>query len=155
MRKVLNSTTQIGGRSRHLGVKPDIASAALCRRSGMVGRSKRNLMVQLKPLVEELLVEERDRQKAQFEKQGAKVVRWGYTVRKYWQTPWGVLKRVPMPRLRRDGKEIGLMKKYHPPSDASLDRADRWQNKFLEYTAIWAFFLTRESCISRAQTKRP
>jgi len=111
-------------------------------------------MVQLKPLVEELLREERDRQVAQFEKQGRKAVRWGYTVRKYWQTPWGILKRVRIPRLR-GGREIGLMEKYHPQSAANLDRANRRQKEFLEYRAVWAFFLTAGSGISSAQTKRP
>jgi hypothetical protein len=56
-------------------------------------------MVTLKPLIERLLLEERDRQIAQFEKQGMRVARWGYTVRENWQTPWGVLKSVRMPRL--------------------------------------------------------
>jgi hypothetical protein len=46
-------------------------------------------MEELKPLIEELLMEERDRQVAERGKQGRKVIRWGYTVRKYWQTPWG------------------------------------------------------------------
>lgn len=115
-------------------------------------RSKRNLMVQMKPLIEELLREERDRQVAQFERRGRKVVRWGYTVRKYWRTPWGFLKRLRIPRLR-EKREIGLMEKYLPQGAASLSHADRWQKKLLEYWAVWAFFLTAGFRISTAHTR--
>ena len=111
-------------------------------------------MVQLSPLIEELLREERDRQVAQFEKQGRKVARWGYSVRKYWRTPWGVLKRVRIPRLR-DRREIGLMEKYYPQSPARLGRAERRQKELLEYWAVWAFFTSAGACIATAHTERP
>jgi hypothetical protein len=123
-------------------------------RSEEQARTRGNLMVQLRPLIEELLVEERDRQVAQFAKQERKVARWGYTVRKFWRTPWGVLKQVRIPRLR-DGGEIGLMEKYRPQSAPNLGRAERWQKEFLEYWAVWAFFLTAAYCISSAPTGRP
>ena len=116
--------------------------------------SKRNLMVQLKPLIEELLIEERDRQVAQLEKQGRKVFRWGYTVRKSWQTPWGVLKRVRIPRLR-ERREIGLMGKYRPQHAANLDCDGQWKKEFLEYWAVWAFLQKAAPRISTARTKRP
>jgi len=61
-------------------------------------------MARFKSLVEDLLTEERDRQVAQLEEQGEKAFRWGYTVRKYWRTPWGVLKRVRIPRLRNGAR---------------------------------------------------
>jgi transposase-like protein len=42
---------------------------------------------------------------------GEKVYRWGYTVRKCWQTLWGALEQVRVPRLRGQ-QEIGLLEKY-------------------------------------------
>jgi hypothetical protein len=111
-------------------------------------------MAKLKALVEKLLVKERDRQIEQFGKQGTKVVRWGYTVRRYWQTPWGALKRVRMPRLR-GAKEIGLMEKYHPQVAARLGRADRWQKEFQDYWAAWMFFVAQGCPLSTAPQMRP
>jgi len=119
-----------------------------------VRKSERNLMVQIRPLIEELLREERERQIAQLEKRGRKVARWGYTVRKCWRTPWGVLKQVRIPRLR-DGGEIGLMDKYRPHSAARLGRADRWQKEFLEYWAVWTFFLSAGFRDSTAHARCP
>ena len=110
-------------------------------------------MVRFRPLIERLLLQERDRQIAQSGKQGMRVVRWGYTVRKHWHTPWGVLKRVRMPRLRRD-REIGLMGKYYPQFAARIDRADRGHKKSLEHWATWTFFLKTGSFILTAQTMR-
>ena len=109
-------------------------------------------MDELKPLIEELLVEERERQVVEFEKQGRKVARWGYTVRKHWRTPWGVLQQVRMPRLRETG-EIALMEKYRPHCARSHDRADRWQKEQREYWAVWMFFLAAGPCFSTARTE--
>ena len=65
----------------------------------------------LKRAVEGLLVAERDRRVAEAARQGEKVYRWGYTVRKCWTTLWGSLEQVRVPRLR-GGKEIGLVERY-------------------------------------------
>jgi len=113
-----------------------------------------NLMIQIKPLIEELLREERDRQVAQLEKQGRKPFRWGYSVRKYWRTPWGFLKRVRIPRLRDKG-EIGLMEKYLPQGVADSSHAHRWQRELLEYWEVWAFFLTAGFRSSTGHARRP
>jgi hypothetical protein len=123
-------------------------------RSGKVKGLKGNIMAQLKPLIENLLVKERDRQIEQFGKRGTKVIRWGYTVRRYWQTPWGVLRRVRMPRLR-GVREIGLMEKYHPQIAARLVRADQWQKKCLEYWAAWVFLLAAGCPLPTAPQMRP
>ena len=37
--------------------------------------------------------------------------RWGYTIRKCWQTLWGALQQVRVPRLR-GRQEVGLLEKY-------------------------------------------
>lgn len=66
---------------------------------------------QLRRTIEGLLQVERDRRRAQLEQQGQKVYRWGYTVRKCWQTLWGALEQVRVPRLR-GRQEIGLLEKY-------------------------------------------
>jgi transposase-like protein len=66
---------------------------------------------QLKRVVEGLLVAERDRRIAEFQRRGEKVYRWGYTVRKCWQTLWGALAEVRVPRLR-GREEVGLLEKY-------------------------------------------
>lgn len=66
---------------------------------------------QLRRTIEGLLQAERDRRLGQFQQQGQKVYRWGYTVRKCWQTLWGVLEQVRVPRLR-GASEIGLLEKY-------------------------------------------
>ena len=61
---------------------------------------------QLRRTMEGLLEAERDRRRAQFGQQGQKVYRWGYTIRKCWQTLWRALPQVRVPRLRgeRDGE---------------------------------------------------
>jgi putative transposase len=66
---------------------------------------------QLKRVVEGLLAAERDRRLAELQRQGEKVYRWGYTVRKCWQTLWGALTEVRVPRLR-SREEVGLLEKY-------------------------------------------
>jgi transposase-like protein len=66
---------------------------------------------QLKQTIEGLLCAERDRRIEQLRQQGQKVYRWGYTVRKCWQTLWGALAQVRVPRLRGH-QEIGLLEKY-------------------------------------------
>lgn len=43
----------------------------------------------LKRSIEGLLVAERDRRVAELRQRGEKVYRWGYTLRKCWQTLWG------------------------------------------------------------------
>ena len=65
----------------------------------------------LKRTVEGLLEAERDRRRAQRRAAGEKVYRWGYTVRKYWATLWGLLEQVRVPRLR-GAAEIGIVEKY-------------------------------------------
>lgn len=61
--------------------------------------------------IEAWLRAERDRRIAQRSQAGEKVYRWGYTVRKCWQTLWGRLEQVRVPRLR-GREEIGLLQKY-------------------------------------------
>src|SRR5580700_193055 len=65
----------------------------------------------LRQTIEGLLAAERDRRVAQCRERGEKVYRWGYTVRKCWQTAWGTLEQVRVPRLR-GREEIGLPEKY-------------------------------------------
>jgi len=65
----------------------------------------------LKLSIEGLLVPERDRRVAQLRQQGQKVYRWGYTVRKRWQTLWGALEQVRVPRLWGRA-EVGLLEKH-------------------------------------------
>ena len=69
------------------------------------------VLEQLKRTIEGLLGAERDRRVAERRQAGEKVYRWGYTVRKCWQTLWGVLEQVRVPRLR-GAAEIGLLEKY-------------------------------------------
>ncbi len=69
------------------------------------------VLEQLKRTIEGLLGAERDRRIAERQQQGEKVYRWGYTVRKCWQTLWGALEQVRVPRLR-GREEIGLLEKY-------------------------------------------
>jgi putative transposase len=66
---------------------------------------------QLKKTIEGLLAAERDRRVAEGRERGEKVYRWGYTVRKCWQTAWGRLEQVRVPRLR-GREEMGLLEKY-------------------------------------------
>ena len=66
---------------------------------------------QLKKTIEGLLAAERDRRVAERRERGEKIYRWGYTVRKCWQTAWGALEQVRVPRLR-GREEIGLLEKY-------------------------------------------
>jgi len=67
----------------------------------------------VKRSIEGLLEAERDQRIAARQAAGEKVYRWGYTVRKCWQTLWGRLEQVRVPRLRRAGAaEIGLLEKY-------------------------------------------
>lgn len=72
---------------------------------------RQGFLEQLKGTIEGLLGAERDRRIAQFRQQGQKVYRWGYTVRKCWQTLWGALQQVRVPRLR-GREEVGLLEKY-------------------------------------------
>lgn len=72
---------------------------------------RQSFLEQLKKTVEGLLRAERDRRIAALRRQGEKVYRWGYTVRKCWQTLWGALEQVRVPRLRGQ-EEIGLLEKY-------------------------------------------
>jgi transposase-like protein len=65
----------------------------------------------LKRAVEGLLQAERDRRVVEARQRGEKVYRWGYTVRKCWQTLWGAVEQVRVPRLR-GRQEIGLLEKY-------------------------------------------
>lgn len=65
----------------------------------------------LKATIEGLLAAERDRRIQQLRQSGQKVYRWGYTVRKCWQTLWGALEQVRVPRLR-GAAEVGLLEKY-------------------------------------------
>ena len=65
----------------------------------------------MKQAIEGWLQAERDRRIAQRQQAGEKVYRWGYTVRKCWQTLWGRLEQVRVPRLR-GREEIGLLEKY-------------------------------------------
>jgi transposase-like protein len=69
------------------------------------------LLQQLKKTIEGLLTAERDRRVAERRERGEKVYRWGFTVRKSWQTAWGALEQVRVPRLR-GREEIGLLEKY-------------------------------------------
>jgi len=72
---------------------------------------RQSFLEQLKKTIEGLLRAERDRRAAELRQQGEKVYRWGYTVRKCWQTLWGALEQVRVPRLR-GREEIGLLEKY-------------------------------------------
>lgn len=65
----------------------------------------------VKRTVEGLLEAERDQRLAAWRAAGEPVYRWGYTVRKCWQTLWGPLTQVRVPRLRGRA-EIGLLEKY-------------------------------------------
>lgn len=65
----------------------------------------------VKRSIEGLLEAERDQRIAVRRAAGEKVYRWGYTVRKCWQTLWGRLEQVRVPRLR-GREEIGLLEKY-------------------------------------------
>ncbi len=68
-------------------------------------------LTQLRQTIEGLLAAERDRRVAEHRQRGEKVYRWGYTVRKCWQTLWGAIEQVRVPRLR-GREEIGLLEKY-------------------------------------------
>ncbi len=70
------------------------------------------MLEQLKRTIEGLLAAERDRRVAERRERGEKIYRWGYTVRKCWQTAWGTLEQVRVPRLR-GREEIGLLEKYN------------------------------------------
>ncbi len=65
----------------------------------------------LKGTLQGLLLAERDRLLTQQRQAGEKAYRWGYTVRKCWQTLWGNLEQVRVPRLR-GRKEIAVLEKY-------------------------------------------
>ncbi len=69
------------------------------------------MLEQLKRTIEGLLAAERDRRVAERRERVEKIYRWGYTVRKCWQTAWGTLEQVRVPRLR-GREEIGLLEKY-------------------------------------------
>ena len=73
---------------------------------------RQEFLERLQRSIEGLLVAERDRRVAELRQQGEKVYRWGYTVRKCWQTLWGALEQVRVPRLRGRQEEIGLLEKY-------------------------------------------
>src|ERR1700678_2471385 len=72
---------------------------------------QRGCLEQLKKTIEGLLAAERDRRVAEGRERGEKVYCWGYTVRKCWQTAWGRLEQVRVPRLR-GREEMGLLEKY-------------------------------------------
>jgi putative transposase len=72
---------------------------------------RESFLHQLKRAIEGLLEAERDRRVEVLRQQGQKVYRWGYTVRKCWQTLWGRLEQVRVPRLR-GREEVGLLEKY-------------------------------------------
>ena len=74
-------------------------------------RLQGGFLEQLKKTIEGLLAAERDRRVAECRERGEKVYRWGFTVRKCWQTAWGALQQVRVPRLRGQ-EEIGLVEKY-------------------------------------------
>jgi putative transposase len=74
-------------------------------------RLQGGFLEQLKKTIEGLLAAERDRRVAECRERGEKVYRWGFTVRKCWQTAWGALQQVRVPRLRGQ-QEIGLVEKY-------------------------------------------
>jgi transposase-like protein len=76
------------------------------------GEIREEFLERLKRSIEGLLLAERDRRVKERQQQGEKVYRWGYTVRKCWQTLWGALKQVRVPRLRSREEEIGLLEKY-------------------------------------------
>ena len=76
-----------------------------------LAESRGPFLGQLKRVLEGLLVAERDRRIAEFQRQGQKVYRWGYTIRKCGQTLWGSLEQVRVPRLR-GREEVGLLEKY-------------------------------------------
>jgi putative transposase len=65
----------------------------------------------LKRSIEGLLQAQRDQQRAERRRCGQKVYRWGYTVRKCWQTLWGQIEQVRVPRLRGQA-EIALLERY-------------------------------------------
>lgn len=69
------------------------------------------VLAQLKATIEGLLGAERDKRVEELRRNGRKVYRWGYTVRKCWQTLWGMLEQVRVPRLRGTA-EVGLLEKY-------------------------------------------
>jgi putative transposase len=115
---------------------------------------------QLKRVVEGLLVAERDRRIAELQRQGQKVYRWGYTVRKCWTTLWGTLEQVRVPRLR-GREEVGLLKKYerHALEDVlfaltvgglSQRKAVHWVRRFLGGTVSLA---TIGAVLSQAQAE--
>ena len=84
------------------------------------------VLAQLKRTIEGLLVAERDRRVAERRRQGEKVYRWGYTVRTCWQTLWGAIEQVRVPRLR-GREESGLLEKYQRHGlDEVLCALGRW-----------------------------
>jgi len=102
---------------------------------------RQEFLERLRRTIEGLLVAERDRRVAELRQQGEKVYRWGYTVRKCWQTLWGALEQVRVPRLRGQ-EEIGLLEKYqrHALGDAlfaltvgglSQRKVVQWVRRFL------------------------
>lgn len=117
---------------------------------------RKAFLEQLKATIEGLLRAERDRRVAALRQEGKKVYRWGYTVRKCWQTLWGALEQVRVPRLRGQ-EEIGLLEKYqrHALGDLlfaltvgglSQRKVVHWVRKFLGGTlssASIAAVLTR------------
>jgi putative transposase len=102
---------------------------------------RQSFLEQLKKTIEGLLRAERDRRIAVLRQRGEKVYRWGYTVRKCWQTLWGRLEQVRVPRLR-GREEVGLLEKYqrHALDEVlfaltvgglSQRRVVRWVQRFL------------------------
>jgi transposase-like protein len=103
---------------------------------------RQGFLVQLKGSIEGLLRAERDRRVEALRQHGQKAYRWGYTVRKCWQTLWGALQQVRVPRLRSREEEIGLLEKYqrHALGEVlfaltvgglSQRRAVKWVKRFL------------------------
>lgn len=102
---------------------------------------REGFLQQLKRAMEGLLEAERDRRVEVLRQEGQKVYRWGYTVRKCWQTLWGALEQVRVPRLR-GREEVGLLEKYqrHGLEDVlfaltvgglSQRRVVQWVRRFL------------------------
>ena len=103
---------------------------------------RQGFLEQQKKTIEGLLTAERGRRVAAPRQQGEKVYRWGYTVRKWWTTPWGASPGVRVPRLRSPEAEVGLAEKYqrHALGDVlfaltvgglSQCKVVRWVQRFL------------------------
>jgi putative transposase len=122
---------------------------------------RQEFLGRLRRSIEGLLEAERERRRVALRQQGKKVYRWGYTVRKCWQTLWGTLEGVRVPRLRSREEEIGLLEKYqrHALGEVlfalavgglSQRRAVKWVKRFLGNTLSPA---TIGAVLSQAQAQ--